>query len=120
MPTELVCSHDWCGQVVPPYTPPWERMAGHRVCGGCRLIICYHHPDCEPATSPAEFLPAHPVGSPNRAWRIHLQWTASASAAGETTGIPPRLRGFSTRLSQSSSSRGKRRAPTQSLGLTPY
>ncbi len=25
-----------------------EGLPLHRVCGGCRLIICSNHPDCEP------------------------------------------------------------------------
>ena len=23
-------------------------LQSHRVCGGCRLVICWYHPDCEP------------------------------------------------------------------------
>ena len=25
-----------------------EGREARRVCGGCRLVICYHHDDCEP------------------------------------------------------------------------
>ena len=44
MVTRIVCSH--CDEEVPPMDPADSR-SGHRVCGGCRQIICASEPDCE-------------------------------------------------------------------------
>ena len=52
MPFGFICSHDYCG------TDTLE----HRLCGGCRLTICDHHPDCRPNPTPTEFyLPAKAI-----------------------------------------------------------
>jgi hypothetical protein len=40
----MICAH--CDQDVPPMDPADSR-SGHRVCGGCRQIICASEPDCE-------------------------------------------------------------------------
>ena len=41
----MVCAH--CDREVPPMDPEKPR-SGHRVCGGCRQVICASEPDCDP------------------------------------------------------------------------
>ena len=42
--TRPTCAH--CEREVPP---PFGALVhpGHRICGGCRNIVCDPHPDCE-------------------------------------------------------------------------
>lgn len=40
----LVCAH--CDREVPPGDYRDGNWASHRVCGGCRQVVCLHHDDC--------------------------------------------------------------------------
>ena len=48
---DMICAHpgrDGHWHVVQSQQEQANDRIQRRVCGGCRLIICSHHPDCEP------------------------------------------------------------------------